>query len=46
MTPAINALNMMDDPSVAMDVLNWTFAKNQRIQMLSFENVTKLLPHA
>lgn len=43
---AINALNMMNDPSVAMDVLNFTFAQNQKISMLSFENVASLLPHA
>lgn len=36
---AINALNMMNDPSVAMDVLNHTFAQNQKIEMLNYENV-------
>lgn len=38
-TSAINALNMMNDPCVVMDVLNSTFAKNLRIEMLNYENV-------
>lgn len=37
--PAINALNMMNDSSVVMDVINNTFAENQRIDMLNYENV-------
>lgn len=45
-TSAINALNMMNDPCVVMDVLNSTFAKNLRIEMLNYENVAQLLPHA
>jgi hypothetical protein len=36
---AINALNMINDPCVAMDVLNCTFAKDLRIDMLNYENV-------
>jgi len=36
---AINALNMINDPCVAMDVLNATFAQNLRIEMLNYENV-------
>lgn len=43
---AINALNMINDPCVTMDVLNNTFSKNLRIEMLNFEYVTQLLPHA
>lgn len=38
-TSAINALNMMNDMSVVMDVLNNTFAENQRIDMLNYENI-------
>ncbi len=45
-TSAINALNMMNDNSVIMDVLNNTFADNQRIDMLNYENVAAILPHA
>ena len=38
-TSAISALNMMNDMSVVMDVLNNTFAENQRIDMLNYENI-------
>jgi hypothetical protein len=36
---AINALNMMNDLSVTMDVINSTFAKGLKVQMLNMENV-------
>jgi len=45
-TSAINALNMMNDMSVVMDVLNNTFAENQRIDMLNYDNIAQILPHA
>jgi hypothetical protein len=36
---ALNALNMIKDPTVSMDILNSTFAKNKRMDMLNFEKV-------
>lgn len=42
---AINALNMINDPCVTMDVLNNTFSKNLRVEMLNFEYIVQLLPH-
>lgn len=36
---SINALNMMGDNSVIMDVLNHTFAENQKIDLLNYDNV-------
>jgi con80 domain of Katanin len=45
-TSAVNALSMMNDTSVIMDVLNNTFADNQRIDMLNYENIAAILPHA
>jgi len=42
---AINALNMMNDLSVTMDVINSTFAKGFKVQMLNMENVAQLIPH-
>ena len=36
---------MINDVCVVMDVLNNTFAKNIRIEMLNYENVAQLLPH-
>jgi hypothetical protein len=39
MASAINCLNMMNDPSVVMDVLNCTFAQNKKIEMLNYDNV-------
>ena len=44
-TSAVNALTMMNDQSVVMDVLNNTFADNQRIDMLNYENIAAILPH-
>lgn len=43
---AINALNMMNDLSVVMDVLNSTFAQDKKIELLNYDNVCSLLPHA
>jgi hypothetical protein len=42
---ALNSLTMIKDPTVCMDILNSTFAKNKRIDMLNFEKVTLLMPH-
>lgn len=42
---ALNALSMIKDPTVSMDILNSTFAKNKRMEMLNFEKVTMLIPH-
>jgi hypothetical protein len=36
---------MIKDPTVCMDILNSTFAKNKRIDMLNFEKVVLLMPH-
>jgi len=41
---AINALNMQNDLSVSMDVLNATLAKNCRVTTLKIENVTGVMP--
>lgn len=45
-TSAINALSMQGDLSVAMDVLNATFAKNQRLDLLNYDNIAAIMPHA
>ena len=37
---------MQNDLSVAMDVLNSTFAKNQRLDLLNYDNIAAILPHA
>ena len=42
---ALNSLTMIKDPTVCMDILNSTFAKNKRIDMLNFEKVVILMPH-
>ena len=42
---ALNSLSMIKDPTVSMDILNSTFAKNKRMDMLNFEKVTMLMPH-
>ena len=31
--------------SVIMDVLNHTFAENQKVKMLNYDNIHQLLPH-
>ena len=36
---ALNAITMIKDPTIGMDILNSTFAKNKRIDMLNFEKV-------
>jgi len=41
----INCLGMMNDNSVVMDVINSTFADNQKVEMLNFDNVANVLPH-
>ena len=43
---ALNAMHMMNEPCVTMDVLSNTFAKNSRIEMLNYGHVAMLLPHA
>jgi hypothetical protein len=37
---------MMNDQSIVMDVLNNTFAENQKIDVLNYENIAQILPHA
>ena len=37
---------MQGDLSVAMDVLNATFAKNQRLDLLNYDNIAAIMPHA
>jgi hypothetical protein len=44
-TSALNALSMIKDPTVSMDILNSTFAKNKRMDMLNFEKASMLMPH-
>jgi hypothetical protein len=44
-TSALNSITMIKDPTVCMDILNSTFAKGKRIDMLNFEKVGLLMPH-
>ena len=44
MGSAINALNMQNDLSVSMDVLQATLAKNARVNTLKIDNVTSVMP--
>ena len=37
---------MMNDTSTAMDLLNNTFAENQKVDTLNYENIAQILPHA
>ena len=37
---ALNALNMIKDPTVSMDVLNATFARNRRLDLLNLDKVS------
>ncbi len=37
---------MMNDASIVMDVLNHTFAEGQKIEILNYENIAQILPHA
>jgi len=41
---ALNCLSMKNDETLIMDILNATFAKNKRIEMLNFERTTQLMP--
>lgn len=45
-TSALNALSMMNDAGIVMDVLNNTFAENQKIDVLNYENIAQVLHHA
>jgi len=45
-TSALNALTMMNDPSIVMDVLNHTFSDGYKIESLNYENIAQILPHA
>ncbi len=38
-TSALNALNMMNDMSVIMDVINHTFADNQKMDVLNYDHI-------
>jgi hypothetical protein len=38
-TSALNALTMMNDPSIVMDVLNHTFSDGYKIESLNYENI-------
>ena len=44
-TSALNALNMMNDMSVIMDVINYTFADNQKMDVLTYDHIVQILPH-
>lgn len=44
MQAAINAMNMIKDQTVTMDILNSTFAKNKRMDMLNFQRIKMLMP--
>ena len=44
MAAALNALRMIKDATVTMDILNSTFAKNKRMDMLNFQKITQLMP--
>lgn len=45
-TSAINALNMMNDTSIVMDVLNNTFAENLKVDLLNYENISQIINHS
>ena len=44
MGAALNALAMIKDPAVTMDLLNSTFAKNKRLDMLNYQKISQLMP--
>lgn len=44
MEAAINALDRIKDHTVTMDILNSTFAKGKRIDMLNYAKIIKVLP--
>lgn len=45
LSSALNSLTMIKDPTVSMDIINSTFAKNKRMEMLNFEKISQLMPH-
>jgi hypothetical protein len=45
-TSAINAMSMQNETTITMDVLNATFAKDQRLDLLNYENIAAIMPHA
>lgn len=40
MGAALSALAMIKDPAVTMDLLNSTFAKNKRLDMLNYQRIS------
>jgi hypothetical protein len=40
LSSALNSLTMIKDPTVSMDIINSTFAKNKRMEMLNFEKIS------
>ena len=44
MGAALNALAMIKDSTVTMDILNSTFAKNKRMDMLNYQRISQLMP--
>ena len=44
MGAALNSLAMIKDPAVTMDLLNSTFAKNKRLDMLNYQKISQLMP--
>ena len=44
MGAALNALAMIKDPAITMDLLNSTFAKNKRLDMLNYQKISQLMP--
>ena len=44
-TSTINALGMMNDVTIVLDVVNATFVINQGLDKLNYENLTQLLPY-
>ena len=46
MDAAVNSLSMLKDVSVVMDLMNHTFAENEMVDMLTFENAAATLAHA
>ena len=43
---ALNTISMIKEPSVVMDFLNYTFAENEKIESLNYDNIAQILPHA
>lgn len=44
MGAALNAMAMIKDQTVTMDILNSTFAKDKRMDMLNFKTIAQLMP--